>query len=45
MVVLSAKSGNLNYLEGCMRMYLQGSSEYSLLSSGTEDYFQVENQI
>jgi len=40
MVVLAVQSGNLNYLEGCMRMFLQQSNQPSLLSSGTEDYFQ-----
>jgi len=43
MVVLSVTSGDLNYLEGCMRAYVNGAStpNYSwLMSTGTEDYFQ-----
>jgi len=40
MVALAVESKNLNYLEGCVRMYLQGSKSPELLSSGTEDYFQ-----
>lgn len=38
-VTLSVKSGNLNFLEACMRAYLDGAKEPMLLSSGTEDYF------
>jgi len=40
MVTLAVKSTNLNYLEGCVRMYIGPSKTMSLLSSGTEDYFQ-----
>jgi hypothetical protein len=40
MVTLAARSANLNYLEGCVRMYTGPKQELSLLSSGTEDYFQ-----
>lgn len=35
------QSANLNYLEGCYRAYVQGATAPWLLSSGTEDYFQV----
>jgi hypothetical protein len=38
-VTLSVKSGNLNFLEACMRAYLNGAKSPLLLSSGTEDYF------
>jgi hypothetical protein len=30
---------NMSYLEGCIRAYLDGASEPTLLSSGLEDYF------
>jgi len=40
MVSFVAKSSNLNFLEGCFRMYLQDASRPQLVSSGTEDYFQ-----
>jgi hypothetical protein len=37
---LPAGSGeNFNYLEACMRAYMNGSKEPLLLSSGLEDYF------
>jgi len=38
-VTLAVQSGNLNFLEACMRVYLDGATEPLLLSSGTEDYF------
>ncbi len=39
-VTIAAKSqGNLNFLEACMRAYLDGSHKPQLLSSGLEDYF------
>ncbi len=38
-VMLCVRSGNLNFLEACMRAYLNGAKEPLLLSSGTEDYF------
>jgi len=40
MVVLAVTSGNLNYLEGCVRMYVGNATTPILISSGTEDYFQ-----
>jgi len=33
------QSGDLNYLEACMRAYVDGSEKPLFLSSGTEDYF------
>jgi hypothetical protein len=43
-VTLSVRSGNLNFLEGCMRAYSRdrqtGKETLWLMSSGTEDYFQ-----
>jgi len=38
MWTLSVASGNLNFLEGCVRAYIDGGAKM-LLSSGTEDYF------
>ncbi len=38
-VTMSVRSGNLNFLEACMRAYMNGGAEPLLLSSGTEDYF------
>jgi hypothetical protein len=43
-VTLSVRSGNLNFLEGCVRAYSRdpqtGKEILWLMSSGTEDYFQ-----
>jgi hypothetical protein len=38
-VTLAAKSSNPNYLEACMRAYVNGSTDPLWLSSGLEDYF------
>ncbi|HPO13254.1 MAG TPA: DUF2961 domain-containing protein [Candidatus Hydrogenedentes bacterium] len=38
-VTLAAKSKNFNYLEACMRAYINGAAEPLWLSSGLEDYF------
>lgn len=38
-VTIAAKSSNYNYLEACMRAYIDGSEEPLMLSSGLEDYF------
>jgi len=38
MWTLSVGSGNLNFLEGCVRCFIDGGPQM-LLSSGTEDYF------
>jgi len=39
MVTLSASSTDYNYLEACMRTYIDGSQQTMWLSSGTEDFF------
>ena len=36
---IAAKSTNLNYLESCVRAYIDGKKKPLLLSSGLEDYF------
>lgn len=38
-VSLFGKSDRFNFVEGCIRSYLHGSTEPTLLSSGFEDYF------
>jgi len=38
LTTLSVASGNLNFLEGCVRCFIDGGPQM-LLSSGTEDYF------
>ena len=38
-VTLAASSNDFTYLEGCMRAYIDGSSNITFLSSGTEDFF------
>jgi hypothetical protein len=38
-VTLAAASGSLDYLEGCVRAWIDGDATATLLSSGTEDYF------
>lgn len=38
-VTVAAQSARLNFLESCMRAYLDGAKEPLLLSSGLEDYF------
>ena len=40
MVSLSVVSSTENFLEGCVRARIDGSPNVTLLSSGTEDYFQ-----
>ena len=39
MVTLAAMSTDYNYLEACMRAYIDGSDQTTWLSSGTEDFF------
>lgn len=39
MVMLTAQSTDYNYLEACMRAYIDGSNQTTWLSSGTEDFF------
>jgi hypothetical protein len=39
-VTLAVESGNLNYLEGCFRAFIDNGNTKMLLSSGTEDYYQ-----
>jgi len=39
LVTVQAESDDLNYLEGCFRAYIDGSSKPTFLSSGTEDFF------
>ncbi len=39
-VTLAVESANLNYLEACVRMFTDNGKTKTLLSSGTEDYFQ-----
>jgi hypothetical protein len=36
---IAAKSTNFNYLEACVRAYVDGATESLFLSSGLEDYF------
>ena len=38
-VTLAANSTDFNYLEACMRAYIDGSNTTTWLSSGTEDFF------
>ena len=38
-VTLAASSSDFTYLEGCVRAYIDGSSNITFLSSGTEDFF------
>lgn len=38
-VTMAARSGNLSYMEACMRAYIGGAQEPLWLSSGLEDYF------
>ena len=37
-VSIAAESGNFNFMEACVRLWLDGSN-MTLISSGTEDYF------
>ena len=39
MVTLAATSTDYNYLEACMRAYIDGDQQTMWLSSGTEDFF------
>ena len=36
---MAVRSPNLNYQEGCVRAYIDGAEEPTLISSGLEDYF------
>lgn len=38
-VTMAARSGNLSYMEACMRAYIGGADAPLWLSSGLEDYF------
>jgi hypothetical protein len=38
-VNLAVESGNLNFLEGCIRAHYNGGKDKVLIASGTEDYF------
>jgi hypothetical protein len=38
-ITVAAQSGNFEYLESCVRAYIDGAQEPMLLSSGLEDYF------
>jgi len=40
MTLFEVTSSNLNYLEGCFRSYTRGSAVPTLISTGSEDYFQ-----
>jgi len=41
MVTIAAQSGNLNFLEGCLHVYMDGDNTFPgfVISTGTEDYF------
>ena len=39
MVTLAASSTDYNYLEACMRAYIDGSQQTMWISSGTDDFF------
>eukprot|EP01083_Nonionella_stella_P228807 810590_1 len=39
MTTFVANSSDYNYLEACVRMKIDGESNYQFLSSGTEDFF------
>ena len=38
-VLLTVNSGNMNFLEGCIRAITNNGQQKSLIASGTEDYF------
>lgn len=39
LVTIAGQGANLNFLESCVRAYLNGAAEPLMLSSGLEDYF------